>query len=308
MSGGRVISFGEALWDLFPDGPRLGGAPLNFAYRIDSLGHQGIPVTRLGTDNLGDEALALVRSLGMSVDYISRDDGHPTGTVDITFDSEKNPSYVITPDVAYDYIATSDALLRLAASADALCFGTLAQRRRVSRATLLSMLDVFRGSYILYDVNLRRDCFTREIVKESLRRASIVKLNDEELQEVSTMIGLPGTTVEARSNALFAFSDTTYVIVTRGAGGAYVADRFGNEVDEPGHRIDLRDPCGAGDAFAAAFLVAVLEGAPISEACVRGNALGAMVAAQAGATEAVQRRELDAFLLERRTDPLGEGI
>ena len=140
-----ILSFGEALWDLLPTGPALGGAPLNFAYRLNSLGHRSIIVSRLGKDEFGQKALKQIVSLGMEDTYLQWDETYPTGTVEIYFDKDKNPDYTIIENVAYDYIEFNADLENIIESADCICFGTLAQRNIVSRRTIQSLLSKFSG-------------------------------------------------------------------------------------------------------------------------------------------------------------------
>ncbi|MGD8717158.1 MAG: PfkB family carbohydrate kinase, partial [Desulfobacterales bacterium] len=142
----RIVSFGEALWDLLPTGPALGGAPLNFAYRVNSLGHRSIIVSRLGKDDLGEKAREQIVTLGVDDTCLQRDDAYPTGTVEIYFDEKKNPDYTIIENVAYDYIEFSDNLEKIIKDADCLCFGTLAQRNIVSRQTLQNLFSRFSGN------------------------------------------------------------------------------------------------------------------------------------------------------------------
>ena len=139
----KIISFGEALWDLLPTGPTLGGAPLNLAYRVKAFGDEGVLISRLGKDKLGKDAFERIIELGMESTFFQWDEVHPTGTVEIRLDEEKNPDYTIVENVAYDFIEMDDALSDLVRSADCLCFGTVAQRRDVSRTTLAGLLDSF---------------------------------------------------------------------------------------------------------------------------------------------------------------------
>ena len=150
-----ILSFGELLWDILPDCTKLGGAPFNFTYRANTLGNHGLMVSRLGEDEFGRRALAEVRSLGMATTFLQRDPLYPTGTVQVSFDADNNPDYVITPDVAYDHIEFSQTLLEAAANADCLCFGSLAQRSPKSRATLAGLIEAAALALKFFDINLR---------------------------------------------------------------------------------------------------------------------------------------------------------
>ncbi len=292
----EVVAFGEALWDLLPDGPVLGGAPLNFAYRIGSLGHKAAMVSALGADSLGDQALAQMKSLGMDTTFIQRKPAWPTGTVKVFLDATGNPDFTINSPAAYDHIDLDAGLEQLAHEADCLCFGTLVQRTAGSRATLAGMLSSFRGRHALYDVNLRKDCYSRRVIVESLARSNVVKLNHDELAELAAMLGLRGQSIPERTDSLIEQSDLEYCLVTMGAGGAYAAARGGEKTYCPAFRVNRIDTTGAGDAFTAGFLDALLRNGNLKEACRRGNALGALVTAQRGATQPLAPGAIDALL------------
>jgi fructokinase len=291
-----VVAFGEALWDLLPDGPVLGGAPLNFAYRIGSLGHSAAMVSALGTDSLGDRALAQMKSLGMDTTFIQRKRPWPTGTVNVFVDAAGNPDFTINSPAAYDHIELDEALERLAARADCLCFGTLVQRTEGSRAALAGMLAGFRGRHALYDVNLRKECYSREVIVESLARCNVVKLNHDELAELAAMLGLRGRSIPERADSLIEQAGLEYCLVTMGAGGAYAAARAGEKTYCPAFHVRLVDTTGAGDAFTAGFLDGLLRNDNLKEACRRGSAMGALVAAQRGATQPTAPAALESML------------
>jgi fructokinase len=303
--GHAVVAYGEVLWDLLPSGAVLGGAPFNFIYRINTLGDSGVIVSRLGEDDLGRKALGRIEELGICSSYIQRDDKHPTGTVKILFDDSKNPDINILPDVAYDYIEPDDGILELASAADCLCFGTLIQRGRVSRDTLEQLLKAFRGRLILLDINLRRNCFTAESILSSIENAHVLKLNDGEAAILAQMYGV----TEAKSfgpsirvyipdlaDTLFARSHLEVVVVTLGGRGAFAASRNGQRIYCPGHAVNMEDPLGCGDAFSAAFIHKLLREASLVEACKYGNAFGALVATQQGATKPLNPRDAETFL------------
>jgi len=291
-----VVAFGEALWDLLPTGPVLGGAPLNFAYRVNSLGHPSIIVSRLGKDDLGSKVREQIINLGMDDTCLQWDDAYPTGTVDIYFDEDKNPNYTIIDNVAYDYIESSTDLENIVKNADCLCFGTLAQRNTVSRQSLLSLLSIFSGKFALLDINLRKNCYSAETLKISLEQANVLKLNDEELAVLVDLLGLQGDSVPDQAENLLKHADLEYCVVTLGERGAFALSHRGEKIYSPGYHISLVDPCGSGDGFAAGFIHALLEGGFLEQACRLGNALGAMVAQQEGATQPISYREVMAFM------------
>ncbi len=291
-----VVSFGEALWDLLPTGPVLGGAPLNFAYRVYSLGHRSIIVSRLGKDDLGEKAREQIVTLGMDDTCLQWDDAYPTGTVEIYFDEDKNPDYTIIENVAFDYIEFSDNLENIIESADCLCFGTLAQRNTVSRQTLQSLFPRFSGKFTLLDINLRKNCYSDETLKSSLEQANILKLNDEELAKLVDLLGLQGDSAPDQAEHLLKHAGLEYCVATLGERGAFALSRRGEKIYSPGYHVSLVDSCGSGDGFTAGFIHALLEGESLKQACRLGNALGAMVAQQEGATQPISYQEAMAFM------------
>lgn len=291
-----IVSFGEALWDLLPNGPVLGGAPLNFAYRVKTLGHHSVIVSRLGRDDLGQKAREQIISLGLDDTCLQWDDTYPTGTVQIRFDSDKNPDYTIIENVAYDNIEFNAVLTHIVEDADCLCFGTLAQRCQLSRRTLQQLLSEFTGRYRLLDINLRKNCYSDERIAGSLEHADILKLNDEEFAVLTDFFGLQGNLLPDRVEDLLRRTELEYCVVTLGERGALAHSKKGEQVYCPGYRVDLVDPCGAGDGFTAGFIHSLLDNKSLREACSLGNALGAMVAQQEGATQPISYDEIISFM------------
>ncbi len=300
----RVVAFGEALWDLLPAGAVLGGAPLNFAYRIGTLGHRATMVSALGADDLGDRALARMAALGMDTAYVQRSPRWPTGTVNVFLDASGSPDFTINSPAAYDHIELRADLERLVGDADCLCFGTVAQRTRGSRATLAALLGLFRGRLALYDVNLRKGSYSREVIEESLRRAQVAKLNEDELIELTGMLGLDGESIPARADSLIAAARLDYCLVTLGRRGAYAAARSGQKTYSPAFRVASVDATGAGDAFGAGFVHGILEGEDLKKACRRGNAFGSLVTTQSGATQPLPPGALDELLAAGEHEPV----
>ncbi len=299
-----IVAYGELLWDLLPGGARLGGAPFNFVYRVNSLGDRGIMVSRVGQDALGRKALRIVAGLGMETGYIQTDGEHPTGKVEVSFDEKRNPDFNILPDAAYDFIQPSGRLHELAGQADCLCFGTLIQRREVSRNTLGELIGAFRGRYALLDINLRRDCWSRQSVLDSIERADILKLNEAEARLLAGLYGRrPGGPVAQDKADLPVLADRLLertalqiVVITLGDRGSFAVTREGRKAYHPAFAVKLNDPVGSGDAFTAGFLHALLGEGSLEEACRYGNALGAMVATQVGATQPLDLAEIETFL------------
>lgn len=301
-----VLAYGETLWDLLPSGAVLGGAPFNFVYRVNSLGDRGVIVTRLGRDEPGRKALAQIEGLGMATDFVQWDDEAPTGTVEVDLSDPDRPDFTIVPGVAYDRIEPTDALMAAAAGADCVCFGTLIQRAPRSRATLGQALAAAQQAVKLLDINLRRDCYSRETVKQSLREADVLKLNDDEARELGRMFDVPGDDVPAFADRAMRDWGLSHCVVTFGGRGAYGASAGGERVHVPGYRVEVADACGSGDAFTAGFIRRLLRGRPLAECCELGCALGAMVAAQVGATVPITPQEVAQFMAgrhERTAEP-----
>lgn len=299
----RIISFGEALWDLLPDESVLGGAPLNFAYRIGTLGTDTNLVSRVGLDALGRDALSRMGKLGMDLSLIQEDPRKPTGTVHVRFDEGRNPDYVIVKDVAYDYIQWTDALREKAAHADCVCFGSLCQRRDISRATLLKLLSEFRGKHILYDINLRKDCYTADIIRSSLTASNIVKLNESELVELKRLLPLFSHGLKALAAELTEAYGIQTLIITLGEKGAFAVGG-GKLSYAGGFSVPVVDTLGSGDAFTAGFMYALMAEKPVDEALETGNALGAIVAGQKGATHDTSLDELARFMMSGKRGPI----
>ncbi|MGB9439852.1 MAG: carbohydrate kinase [Desulfobacterales bacterium] len=303
-----VVAFGEALWDLLPTGPVLGGAPLNFAYRVHALGHPSIIVSRLDKDDFGQKAREQIATLAMDDTGLQCDATYPTGTVEIYFDKDKNPDYTIIEKVAYDYIEFSDTLANIVEHADCLCFGTLAQRHTVSRRTLQRLLSKFSGKFRLLDINLRKNCYSTETIESSLQQADILKLNDEEIAILVDFLGLQGNSAPDQVENLLKHAGLEYCVVTLGERGAFALSRRGEKIYVPGYHVNLVDPCGSGDGFTAGFIHALLEGGSLNQACRLGNALGAMVAQQEGATQPISYQEVMEFMEAGRPGVIDERL
>lgn len=301
MNTPTIVAYGEVLWDLLPSGPVLGGAPFNFVYRVNSLGYRGVMLSRVGADAYGEQALAQMRNLGIGTDGIQQTSDYPTGTVNVFLDDKGTPDFTILPNVAYDYIQATSAMTEALRNADCVCFGTVAQRSAVSRKTLAHVLENFSGQHILYDINLRKDCYTEDVIRSSLAHSTILKLNEHEVPVVAKLYDVADAPIAEFVNALFPKTELEYCLVTLGEHGAFAASRGGEHVSEPAYRVNLVDTCGSGDACTAGFLYGLLEEKPLREACRFGNALGAMVAEQSGATQPISFQELTQFMQTRDT-------
>ena len=287
-----ILGVGEILWDLLPSGPQLGGAPFNFTFHCHQLGRAAVMVSRVGRDERGAAIRQAVRGLGLSDDFIQDDDAHPTGTVAVAVDDRGQPTFTITPEVAYDNLAREPRLDDLACQVQALCFGTLIQRSPAARATVHRLLRSASHAIAVYDVNLRQHFYSREIVEASLHACRWVKLNDAELSVLRDLLDLSGT----GESALLADLRRRYRVelgcLTQGEKGALV-QTDDEEITAPGVPVTVVDTVGAGDAFTAGLLCAVLDGQDLGAAAAFANRLAARVAASAGGTPLIGRDELE---------------
>ncbi len=280
----EILAVGEVLWDLLPDGKvkQLGGAPANFTYHCHSLGADASLVTRVGDDDLGREVLERFRLLGLPTGSVQVDPELPTGTAAVA-PASGGQSFTIREDVAWDRIEADEAALALAAGADAICFGSLAQRSEPARRAIRSLVSAARpGALRLFDVNLRPPFVDRDVIGDSLTMADALKLNDQELPDLAGMFGLPSGVREAIAELSSRFG-LSVVALTRGAGGALLlAD--GVWSDHPGRTVVVSDTIGAGDAFTAALVVGLLAGRPLDEINRHANEVAAFVCTRPGGT------------------------
>lgn len=262
---GLVIGIGEILWDCLPQGKQLGGAPANFAYHVSQWGLPGCAVSAVGRDADGSQMLALldrkgVRSLMALTDY-------PTGTVNITVDDAGIPQYDITPDAAWDHIPFTPELAAAAASARAVCFGSLAQRSPESRATIRRFLESMPAEALrVFDINLRQHFYTPDVLRKSMEMSNILKINDEELVTVSGMFSVEASAPAGQCRELLRRMGLSMVILTCGVEGSYIFTADGGESYRPTPRVKVADTVGAGDSFTAAFIANLLKGLPFTDA------------------------------------------
>lgn len=292
-TSGRVLGIGELLWDLFPDGPRLGGAPFDVVADLRRLGHPVAFVTAVGDDDLGRKALAAVNLLGVDSTFISVAGDLPTGTVAVSPDPVDGHRFTIGSPAAYESIGDDDALAAKIREwrPDALVYGTLAQLHPGVRALTRRVATEIRPAHCLYDVNLRDDGWTPVAVLDLLTDATIVKLNEAESETVADVVG-SAARPEALATALAARFDIEVVCITRGeAGATIVVD--GRRYDVDGIPVEVVDTVGAGDAFAAALLHGVLTDTPPEETLRFANRLGALLASRPGALPPWNADELE---------------
>jgi len=296
----RVVGLGEVLWDLFPDRSCLGGAPANFAYITTLMGDRGIVASRVGQDSQGVEALRRLEEVGVNIDHVQTDSVHPTGAVQVEIDGQGQARYDIRHPVAWDFLEWTPDWQQLAVHADAICFGSLAQRSERSRATIRQFVSAASDRATkVFDVNLRQAYYSPEILEQSMRLADVVKLNDEELPKVMSLCRLPHQNERSSAQRLSDTYRLKLVCVTRGGRGSLLVS--GDRTNEhPGFRVRVADTVGSGDAFTAGLLHEYLHGASLELMNEVANLVGAWVASEVGAMPAPKRGALEHSLAEIR--------
>jgi len=278
-----VVGLGEILWDLLPDGKQLGGAPANFAWHAQCLGAVGAVVSAVGDDELGREILTRLGAMHLDRSHVAVDAGHPTGTVTVTLDAGGKPHYTINEQVAWDYIPATDAVLALAGRADAVCFGSLAQRASASRRTIRAFLAAVRpGCIRLFDINLRKPFIDRRAIVESLGLTDVLKLSDDEMPVLADLLKLPGSETEFLAAMIDRFG-LDMVILTKGRHGSRLRTPKA-DCSRAGIETVVADTVGAGDSFNAAVVMGLLAGHDIERINDYANRLAAFVCSQKGAT------------------------
>jgi fructokinase len=280
----NIVGLGELLWDVFPQGKELGGAPANFAYMTSLLGDHGIVASRVGSDALGRTAGRRLERIGLRSKYLQIDIQHPTGTAKLYVDPAGQPTFEIAEGVAWDFFEWTPEWQKLASTADAVCFGSLAQRSPQSRTTIRSFLqEVSRSTTRIFDVNLRQHFFSAEILSDSLKLADIVKFNQEELPNAVKLLGGTFTDEERSARWIRDTYGLRLVCITRGAKGSLLVSP--NEVNQHGGvRVVVADTVGSGDAFTAALTYHYLRHGSLATMNEAANRMGAWVATQTGAT------------------------
>ena len=276
-----VIGIGEALWDVLPDGKKLGGAPANFAYHTGQFGYQTLAVSALGNDKLAEETLHALDERGLQ--YIMPRVPYPTGTVQVVLDDEGVPTYDIRENVAWDNIPLTDEMLTVARNACAVCWGSLAQRNVVSGETIRRFVHATpEESLRIFDINLRQTFYTKEIIKESLKLCNVLKINDEELVSIGRMFGYPGLDMENKCWLILGKYNLNMLVLTCGVNGSYVFTPGCMSFQET-PKVEVADTVGAGDSFTGSFCAAILQGKSVCEAHRIAVEVSAYVCTQNGA-------------------------
>jgi fructokinase len=308
-----VVAIGEVLWDIIGAEKHLGGAPFNFAAHCHRLGTRSAIVSRVGQDELGDEILAQAWKLEMDTSLIQRDTEHPTGQVHVTLDPDGQPKFDICTGVAYDYLAADPQALARIRVADVVYFGTLAQRHPVTRQSISALLEATplrqpfdkaqdtAQALIVCDLNLRPPHYSVEVVRGSLSRCHLLKLNDDELRTVRRMLEQDDLDEDAFLLHLLEAYDLRLVCVTLGARGCILRTCQERAI-APGYACQVVDTVGSGDAFTAALIVKFLAGWPLAEVADFANLVGAYVATQRGATPPITPAALEAFATQSKPE------
>src|SRR5882762_5883082 len=283
MNSRIVVGLGELLWDMFPAGKKLGGAPANFAYIANLLGDRGVVASRVGQDDLGRQAISCVKALGGETSEIQRDANRLTGTVKVSIDNDGQAKFEIKKSVAWDFLEWTPEWSALEKRCDAVCFGSLAQRSPQSRETIQSFLQgAFKSAVCVFDVNLRQGYQTAELLSASMRIAHVVKLNHEELPVVTKLCGFESPEEKSAAKWLQEKFHLRLVCVTRGARGSLMIGE--NEaIEDHAREAGAADTVGGGDAFAAALVHHCWRGASLAEMSEAANQWGSWVASQVGA-------------------------
>ena len=287
-----VVGLGEILWDIFPERKVLGGAPANFAYHVSQFGFNGYAVSAIGNDLLGKEILKSLEE--KELNYLIEQTDFPTGTVKVQLDGRGIPTYEISENVAWDNIPFTTRLENLAKNTTTVCFGSLAQRNEVSRATIHKFLDLMPADSLkVFDINLRLKYFSKDIITTSLNKASALKINDEEIVKIAVIFELKGTDEELCEQLLDKYK-LKFLILTKGTRGSYVLTPYEKSfLATP--KVTIADTVGAGDSFTAAFVASYLNGRSIAQSHQLAVEVSAYVCQQHGAMPRLADAHLELF-------------
>ena len=284
-----TVGLGEVLWDVLPGGKQLGGAPANFAYVSNALGNNGIVLSRVGNDEFGSEILDELNDKNLSTEYVEIDAKKPTGIVNVKLENGQ-PTYEIVENVAWDFLELSENWRKIAAKTDAVCFGSLAQRGELSRQTIREFVGLTNGLKI-FDVNLRQNYYSVDVIRESFALANVAKLNHDELPIIAKMLEISGENQFETAKNLRQKFDLKFLCVTRGANGSLLISE-NNFSENAGLKITVKDTIGAGDAFTAAMTHGILRGWELDKINEFANKVGAFIASNTGAMPSFEKYEV----------------
>ncbi len=295
---GTIVSVGEVLWDLLPDGEYLGGAPFNFAANCARLGHRVFFLSAVGQDSLGERTLRAMEAFGVSSNLVGQVINAGTGTVKVIFDGDGQPQYTINRPAAYDFVRLDEAALSAIVTSrpDFLYFGTLSQLYPNNLANLVKLVDALPDSLCFYDINLRKDSFNLALVTQLMFRAQVVKMNEDETKMVQGLFGTSASTLEEFCRIYCRKFGWRAAWITLGAAGCAVFHN-GTFLQVPGFPVASPSPVGAGDAFSAGVCHGILGKWPIPKIAEFANKLGALTASQPGAVCKWTMREIEAIPL-----------
>jgi fructokinase len=275
----KSLSFGEILWDIIRDQECLGGASLNLAAHLAKLGNDSWVVSAVGDDPRGQKIIEKSKEAGVKSELIQISKNFPTGYVTVDLNETGQPTFEIHENVAYDNIKN---VVLPENNFELFCFGTLVQRNKISRDSLFDLIKKIKPRHIFYDVNLRQNYFSKEIIKNSLNRASIVKLNDDEVKILSPLLFNKNLEEKDFAEKIIDTYGLKIAIITRGANGGLVVEN-NNSIEFPGIKVEVSDTVGAGDAFSAGFLHEYFKTNNLEKSAIFANKLGSFVASQQGA-------------------------
>lgn len=296
----KIVAFGEVVWDILPNGKVLGGTPSNMVFRCNSFDERGFLLSRVGDDELGNEAFDELKTLGISDDNVQIDSEFPTGTVHISFDDNFESRYIVTPEVAFDHIEFSAESLKLVRDADCLFYGLLPQRFGISKNTLRELIKESPDSIHFFDLKLFEHFFNVKVVENLLESSNIVRIKEKEIDFLCEELNLNADNLEVFSAELSEKYKIDIVLITRGQNGVFAYHHKKGAFSDPGYDIEVVDNIGSGMAFSAGFLHFYLNGKSIQQALNFGNASGALNTTRRGATSYFNKKDVLAFM---RTTP-----
>lgn len=284
-----IVGLGEALWDVLPEGKKLGGAPANFAYHAGQFGLDTIAISALGEDSLAAETIKALREHNLN--YLMPHVPYPTGTVQVTLTGDGIPTYDIKEGVAWDNIPYTDEMAEIAKNARAVCFGSLAQRNKVSRENIRKFLaDTPADCLKICDINLRQQFYSKEVLEDSFRLCNILKINDEELVVVNRMFEYNGLDMRQTCEKMVQDYDLKMLVLTCGTNGSYVFTDDGLTSFQETPKVEVADTVGAGDSFTGSFCACIINGKPVQEAHKTAVQVSAFVCTQNGAMPIIPER------------------
>ncbi|PRX43182.1 carbohydrate kinase family protein [Salegentibacter salegens] len=293
MKQPTAVCFGEILYDVFPDGKRIGGAPLNVASRLSGLGISTEMISKVGDDEKGRKLISFLESKNIKTENIAKDAEYPTGVVNVKLSESGSATYEITQPVAWDKIQISEEIKNSVQQADAFIFGSLVCRDKVSRETLLELLPV--AKYRIFDINLRPPYYKKEVLINLMNQADFIKFNDDELFEIAALLGSPYNSIEQNLQFISEKTNTKNICITKGPHGALLlkdGERFYNS----GFKVKVKDTVGAGDSFLASLVAGLLKEEEPQSTLNFACAVGALVAGEEGANPEISKERIQKFI------------